>query len=129
MLVQNGIKKCLTMSIVLMMNLFVLDSNAEDIRTSTPNYLIPPNPVYSIISKRAEEEGIVMVRVIININGEVEGVGLHKSSGFTRLDDSALAAVAKAKFKPYQSIQSKLQEAFIVPVKFELEPLSAENKK
>jgi outer membrane biosynthesis protein TonB len=83
MLIKNGIKKCLTMIIVLMMNLFVLDSNAEDIRTSIPNYLIPPNTVYSVISKRAEEEGTVMVRVIININGEVEGVGLHKSSGFT----------------------------------------------
>mgnify|MGYP001627325067 CR=1 FL=1 len=68
------------------------------------------------------EEGLVMVRVLLNVSGEVEGVGLHKTSGFSRLDDSALAAVAKAKFQPYRANGAAMRATFLVPVKFQLEP-------
>lgn len=63
-----------------------------------------------------------MVRVLINGFGEVEGARVHKSSGFPLLDDAALAAAARAKYRPY-SFNGVVKKAYmLVPVKFELDP-------
>lgn len=52
------------------------------------------------ISMRLGEAGRVVVRVQVGVDGKALQVLLLKSSGYTRLDDNALATVARWRFKP-----------------------------
>ncbi len=61
----------------------------------------PPNPVYPRVSQRMREEGVVIVRVLINPRGRVDRATVQKSSGYSRLDESAVDAAKQALFKPY----------------------------
>lgn len=57
-------------------------------------------PSYPAASRRLREEGRVIVLVDINTEGIVERARVDTSSGYSRLDESALAAARTARFKP-----------------------------
>ena len=95
---------------------------AEDIQGQLPKFITAPKPVYLPASLRAGEEGKVVVRVLVNQSGDIDGIAIHRSSGFSRLDESALAAVAKAKFRPNSLKPGAVRAYFLVPVAFELDP-------
>jgi protein TonB len=59
------------------------------------------DPYYPSFSKRAGEQGEVVVRLIIDETGIVEDVALLRSSGFTRLDRAAEQIGRRYRFKPY----------------------------
>ena len=59
------------------------------------------DPYYPSFSKRAGEQGTVVVRLIIGTNGEVEDVALLQSSSFPRLDRAASEIGKRYRFKPY----------------------------
>ena len=122
---KKNFKKYFSLSAFLLMNSFLTVSNcsAQEIESPLPSYRVAPNPIYPAMSIRSEEEGRVMLKVVANVNGEIESVQLHKSSGFPRLDESAIEAVTKAKFNPFIARQQKEKETFILPIRFELEPL------
>jgi protein TonB len=73
----------------------------KTIPASAVEYLEVPQPVYPRLSMRNGEHGRVMVRVLIDTNGLPREVHVNVSSGYVRLDDAAVAAVGKARFKPY----------------------------
>jgi protein TonB len=60
-----------------------------------------PHPDYPRVSMRRGETGRVVVRVFISRQGLVEKATVRTSSGFSRLDESAVNAVRTARFKPY----------------------------
>ena len=76
-------------------------SPPKTIPASAVQYLEPPVLVYPRMSERNGERGRVMVRVYIDTAGLPQLVQVGMSSGFVRLDEAALAAVRKARFKPY----------------------------
>jgi protein TonB len=59
------------------------------------------DPYYPSFSKRAGEQGEVVVRLIIDETGVVEDVALLRSSGFPRLDRAATEIGKRYRFKPY----------------------------
>jgi protein TonB len=59
------------------------------------------DPYYPSFSKRAGEQGEVVVRLIIDETGIVEEVALLRSSGFPRLDRAASEIGKRYRFKPY----------------------------
>lgn len=59
------------------------------------------DPYYPSFSKRAGEQGEVVVRLIIDEAGIVEEVALLRSSGFPRLDRAASEIGKRYRFKPY----------------------------
>ena len=61
----------------------------------------PPRPVYPRASQRRKEQGKVVVRVVISPQGTVAQLWVKNSSGHSRLDQAALAAVRQVRFKPY----------------------------
>lgn len=66
------------------------------------NYLgAPPRPNYPRAAQRRNEQGKVIVRVLISTQGTVADVWVKTSSGHDRLDQAALAAVRGVRFKPY----------------------------
>ncbi len=57
-------------------------------------------PRYPYQSRRAKEEGTVVLAVLLGLDGRVERVSIHKSSGHRRLDDAALEAVRRWRWSP-----------------------------
>jgi len=57
-------------------------------------------PEYPTISRRKEEEGTVLLKFLIGVQGQVLESLVEKSSGFTRLDEAARLALAQCQFQP-----------------------------
>jgi protein TonB len=55
---------------------------------------------YPAISRRLNEEGDVIIAILVNGDGSVGEVKVEKSSGFQRLDDAAVEFYKKAKYLP-----------------------------
>ncbi|MCU0868263.1 MAG: energy transducer TonB [Burkholderiales bacterium] len=83
-------------------------------------YLSNPTPAYPPISKRNNEEGKVLLRVLVSDKGVPLSVELRQSSGFTRLDNAALEAVRKWKFVPARQGSEAVEASVIVPITFSL---------
>jgi periplasmic protein TonB len=81
-------------------------------------YLEPPAPKYPPESKRSGEEGLVVLRVLINELGRAARVEIERSSGYARLDAAARAAVERALFKPYIENGVPRTALAMVPVEF-----------
>lgn len=60
-----------------------------------------PIPVYPRLSRLHDETGRVVVLVRISAQGKVDGARIDTSSGHVRLDDAALDAARRARFKPF----------------------------
>jgi len=89
------------------------------IPASAVQYLEPPVLVYPRLSERNGERGRVMVRVFIDTLGLPQNVQVSQSSGFSRLDDAAVSAVRKARFKPYTENGQPAAGWAVVPADFE----------
>jgi len=87
-------------------------------------YLVQPTPRYPPESRRIREQGLVMLRVLIDETGHARTVEIYKSSGHPRLDEAARAAVTRAVFKPYMHAGIARAAAAIVPVEFSLRAAS-----
>ena len=92
----------------------------KTIPPSAVQYLVPPAPVYSRISAKMRESGKAVVRVYIDEAGLPRDVQLASSTGFSRLDDAALAAVRNCRFKPYLENGSAVAGWAAIPIEFEL---------
>jgi protein TonB len=57
-------------------------------------------PQYPMASRRLEEEGTVTLRFRVEANGHVSQSEVQNSSGFTRLDEAARAALSRCSFSP-----------------------------
>ncbi|HEY9063584.1 MAG TPA: energy transducer TonB [Burkholderiaceae bacterium] len=91
------------------------------IPASAVQYLEPPPLEYPRLSRRSNESGRVMVRVYIDTAGLPRTVQVNQSSGFVRLDDAAVAAVQKARFKPYTENGQPIAGWALIPLDFNLE--------
>jgi protein TonB len=91
------------------------------VQSSQLGFLVPPNPLYPAPSRRAGQQGTVMVRVLVDIAGRPSQVSLQTSSGHTALDESALSAVRAAQFRPYAEAGAAQAVWVIVPIRFVLQ--------
>jgi len=83
-------------------------------------YLVQPVPHYPPDSRRIREQGLVILRVLIDDRGHAKAVEVYRSSGHPRLDEAARRAVERAVFKPYMDGGVARESAAIVPVEFSL---------
>jgi protein TonB len=88
--------------------------------SSDAAYLSNPKPPYPPTSNRLREEGTVRIRVLVSATGSPLKVELSKSSGFARLDQSALDTVPKWKFVPGKRDGVAEDMWFVVPIPFSL---------
>jgi len=84
-------------------------------------YLDNPAPVYPAIARRLGEQGRVVLRVLVNARGGAEEVQVRTSSGWPRLDESALATVRRWKFVPARRGDEAVAAWVLVPIAFRLE--------
>jgi periplasmic protein TonB len=64
------------------------------------DYLNNPKPPYPPVSKRLAEQGRVVVRVFVGEDGQPQKTELRTSSGYERLDATAVATVMRWRFRP-----------------------------
>lgn len=67
---------------------------------TAPEYLDGEKPPYPKRAERNGWEGMVLLNLLINANGEVEKVEIAKTSGYELLDQQARASVGAWRFKP-----------------------------
>lgn len=67
---------------------------------SAADYLINPAPTYPPVSRRLMEQGKVLLHVRVDAQGLPTQIELKRGSGFSRLDDAALATVQRWRFVP-----------------------------
>jgi len=84
-------------------------------------YLQNPEPAYPSLSKRLGEEGRVILRVLVNAEGQPEQVELRQSSGHSRLDQAALGTVRRWRFSPACRGAERLAAWVLVPLRFQLD--------
>ncbi|MDD3484014.1 energy transducer TonB [Azovibrio restrictus] len=84
------------------------------------DYLSNPKPPYPAASRRLGETGVVHLRVHVSASGEAIKVQLKKSSGFERLDNSALETVNRWRFVPARRGDEPVAAWVVVPIVFEL---------
>jgi periplasmic protein TonB len=84
------------------------------------DYLNNPAPRYPALSRRLREEGVVLVRVHVLPSGQPDVVELKRSSGSSRLDESALTTVRQWRFVPARRGSEAVAAWVVVPVAFSL---------
>lgn len=85
------------------------------------SYLQNPTPSYPVTSRRLKEEGLVLLSVYVNNAGNVEKIEIKKSSGFERLDNTALNTVKNWRFIAAKKDQQFVSSWVQVPINFILE--------
>jgi protein TonB len=89
--------------------------------SSNADYLQNPKPPYPALSKRLGEQGKVIVRVLIGTDGTPRKAELRQSSGFDRLDQTALNTALKWRYVPGKRGGVAEEMWFNVPINFVLE--------
>jgi len=83
-------------------------------------YLNNPPPAYPPLSRRLGEEGRTVLRVFVDADGRPARSELATSSGSPRLDQAALAAVARWRFVPARQGETAVGAWVLVPIAFTL---------
>jgi len=99
----------------------VVAQEPKIIPASAVQYLEPIVLEYPRLSQRLGETGRVLIRVFIDEAGLARNLQVSRSSGHPRLDEAALAAVRKARFKPYTENARAVAGWAFIPLEFELE--------
>lgn len=92
-----------------------------ELPSSAADYLHNPKPPYPGLSKRLGEQGKVVVRVLISVNGTAQQAEIKQSSGFDRLDQAALDTVLRWRYVPGKRAGVPETMWFNVPISFVLE--------
>lgn len=85
------------------------------------DYLDNPAPEYPRLSRRAGEQGRVLLRVLVNAAGRAQDVEVRTSSGFLRLDQSARDTVRAWRFVPAKRGNEPVPAWVLIPILFKLE--------
>lgn len=88
--------------------------------SARPDYLRNPPPAYPEESRRRREEGTVLVKVFVSPLGTPQAVSLYRSSGFPALDQAALEAVRRWRFRPATAGGAPVASYAVVPISFHL---------
>jgi protein TonB len=83
-------------------------------------YLREPVPRYPPQSRKLREQGLVVLRVLIDEHGEACDVQIETSSGYERLDRAAREAIARAEFRPYVEDGRARRALVLIPIEFSL---------
>jgi periplasmic protein TonB len=84
-------------------------------------YATQLHPAYPPASMHAHEQGVVLLRVLVDKDGIPQRVEIARSSGHARLDTAARDSVLRARFRPVMRNGEAAAEWGIVPIEFRLD--------
>lgn len=79
-----------------------------------------PRPEYPRTAREAGWEGTVVLQILVLPDGTAGNVTLHKTSGYSILDEAALSAVRRWRFFPAMDGNFPIQSVARLPVRFDL---------
>jgi len=80
-----------------------------------------PKPPYPLLSRRMGEQGAVDLKLCIDKRGLVESIHLAKSSGYQKLDQSAIETVKKWRFTAIDTGVETSFNCYHLPIHFTLQ--------
>ncbi len=89
--------------------------------SALPSYLKNPAPRYPEAARQAGQQGVVLLRVEISPAGKAEEVSVRQGSGFALLDDAAVSAVRKWKFRSAKAGGISVNSSAEIPIRFQLD--------
>ncbi|WP_163835806.1 energy transducer TonB [Spartinivicinus ruber] len=92
----------------------------EKVVTSRPDYKRKVKPDYPSRALRRNQQGKVIIEVVLSPNGVNEKVSVKKSSGYPLLDRAAVKAIKRSEFVPQMLAGRAVTSTFEVPVEFKL---------
>jgi protein TonB len=101
------------------------EDRSEPKLVSAVEYVREPVPRYPPQSRRLREQGLVVLRVVIDERGAASSIEIETSSGHARLDDAAREAVLRAAFRPYVEDGEPRRALVLIPIEFALNRGSA----
>jgi protein TonB len=99
------------------------DNNANIKEKGVESFARPEvscTPVYPRVSRRRGEKGTVVVSLTVTTDGKAEQVAIMQSSGYSLLDQAALNAVRKSRFKPAMRNGKAIDSSLELPFDFKL---------
>lgn len=97
-----------------------LSSVAGAVTEVRPGYLKNPAPAYPTDARMSAQEGLVILSVVVDRQGNPAEVKVNKSSGYSLLDNSALITVRRWKFFPARIGKLATESTVKLPVRFRL---------
>lgn len=92
----------------------------EPVFVSEPEIVNWTQPRYPRSAQRRNQQGVVMLEVMVDEDGKALNISVIESSGFDTLDRSAITAVENWEFKPQMRNNHFVQSRVHVPVAFQL---------
>lgn len=92
-----------------------------ELPSANADYLKNPPPPYPPMSKRLGEQGRVVVRAFIQLDGTASRAEVQRSSGFERLDQTAVQTVLRWRYVPGKRAGVPEAMWFNIPINFVLE--------
>jgi protein TonB len=83
-------------------------------------YRETPKPNYPENARRKGREGTVLLRVLVNEEGQAKTIEINKSSGDDSLDRAAREAIQRWRFIPARYGQKAVESWIRIPVDFRL---------
>ncbi|MEN8871392.1 MAG: energy transducer TonB [Akkermansiaceae bacterium] len=88
---------------------------------SKPSGISQPKPKYPSAARRAGQQGTVTLSFTVGSSGKVTSIRITKSSGHALLDNAALAAIRRWRFKPARNaLGEAVSYSYTLPVPFRL---------
>jgi len=92
----------------------------KQVPPSAVRYLKEPTLNFPLLSKRAKEQGTVVLRITVDVNGRLKEAWVQKSSGFERLDQAALKDIHSARFAPQMEDGKPVEWQTLAPLAYDL---------
>lgn len=94
---------------------------SETAAASTPAaYLHTPEPDYPPSAREDEQQGLVVLRVLVSKEGRPVEIRIARTSGFRALDAAAIAGVKRWTFRPAKQGAQSIPSWMEVPIRFRL---------
>ena len=88
---------------------------------SKPSGINQPKPKYPSAARRAGQQGTVTLSFTVGTSGNVTSVRIAKSSGHPLLDNAALAAIRRWRFRPARNaLGEAISYSYTLPMPFRL---------
>jgi protein TonB len=92
----------------------------KQVAPSAVRYVKEPTLNFPLLAKRAREQGTVVLRITVDVNGRLKEAWVHKSSGFERIDQAALKDIHSARFVPQMEDGKPVEWQTLAPLAYDL---------
>ncbi|MDR7333344.1 energy transducer TonB [Roseateles asaccharophilus] len=92
----------------------------KQVPPSAVRYVKLPDLNFPALAKRAREQGTVVLRITVDVNGRLKHATVHRSSGFERIDQAALRDIQSARFAPQTEDGKAVEWQTLAPLAYEL---------